>query len=121
MKKLNLIWFLFVSAAVGLAIASECSPADAQSAGSAEQKADPVKSCMPNKVLAYWKRPQPAEELAYRIAQECAELLPQSSSEDCGVAQARCDAIQQEYNANMRTGMERYAYRMIVGLRQGAK
>lgn len=77
--------------------------------------------CVFDKAIAYSKKPELAEILAALIASECAELLPQTSKEDCGEAQARCDAVVEDTNAQLRRVMERYAYKAIVMSRQSGR
>ena len=73
--------------------------------------------CMVMKSATYFKKTDLAVTLAQRIALECAELLPQHA-ENCPNNQAACDQIVQETNVQMTRLMEKYAYRMIVELRQ---
>jgi hypothetical protein len=72
---------------------------------------------MVEKSAAYYKKADLAVALARKIALECAELLPQHA-DNCANNQAACDQIVQETNAQLTGLMERYAYRMIVELRQ---
>lgn len=81
---------------------------------------DAANRCMREKPLAYATRPETAEALAWLIASECAELLPQSEK-DCGEIQYRCDAITEETNASIQAEMRRFAYRIIVVLRNPPK
>ena len=85
---------------------------------SSAPSSNPTGQCIFGKADTYSKRPETAEVLAQLIASECSELLSQGSDKDCGAAQARCDAIIEERNENIRTGMVRFAYRAIVMLRQ---
>jgi hypothetical protein len=79
---------------------------------------DPVDECLIDRVQKYAGTDQLAVVLANRIALECAELLPQRSNGDCGIAQASCDAVQEESNERITELLRTYAYKMIVILRQ---
>lgn len=79
---------------------------------------DPSQECLKQKTLEYFNRPELAVDLANLIALECAELLPQSSSEDCGPRQRLCDEVQVSTNRQITSTMREYAYKIIVALRQ---